>query len=105
MVQISPSFSSQVTDAVRIIEKKDLKYEVTPTATVLEGDIDNLWEVAKEIHQKAFELGPERIVTTNIDHRTDKHMDMDEQIDKVKEPNNWIRNRIFQAQPYTYLVK
>ena len=82
----SPSFSSQVTDAVRIIEKKDLKYEVTPTATVLEGDIDDLWEVAKEIHQKAFELGPERIVTTiNIDHRTDKHMDMDQQIDKVEE--------------------
>ena len=82
----SPSFSSQVTDAVRIIEEKDLKYEVTPTSTVLEGDIDDLWEVAKEIHQKAFELGPERIVTTiNIDHRTDKHMDMDQQIDKVEE--------------------
>lgn len=81
----SPSFSSQVTDEVRVIEEKDLKYEVTPTSTVLEGDIDDLWEAAKEMHQKALEVGPERIVTNiNIDHRTDKQMDMDQQIKKVE---------------------
>lgn len=78
----SPSFSSQVTDEVRVIEEKDLKYEAS---TVLEGDLDDLWEVAKEMHQKALEVGPERIVTNiNIDHRTDKQMDMDQQIDKVE---------------------
>jgi uncharacterized protein (TIGR00106 family) len=81
----TPSISLQVTNAVRIIEEKDLKYEVTPTATVLEGDIDDLWEVAKEIHQTALEGGPERIVTTiTIDHRTDKQMDMEQQINKVE---------------------
>ncbi|MBZ5753715.1 MTH1187 family thiamine-binding protein [Metabacillus rhizolycopersici] len=78
----SPSFSSQVTDEVRVIEEKDLKYEAS---TGLEGDLDDLWEVAKEMHQKALEVGPERIVTNiNIDHRTDKQMDMDQQIDKVE---------------------
>jgi len=81
----SPSFSSQVTDEIRVIEEKDLKYEVTPTSTVLEGDINDLWEAAKEMHQKALEVGPERIVTNiNIDHRTDKQMDMDKQIEKVE---------------------
>ncbi|WHY69800.1 MTH1187 family thiamine-binding protein [Neobacillus sp. SuZ13] len=81
----SPSFSSQVTDEIRVIEEKDLKYEVTPTSTVLEGDINDLWEAAKEMHQKALEVGPERIVTNiNIDHRTDKQMDMDQQIEKVE---------------------
>jgi uncharacterized protein (TIGR00106 family) len=81
----SPSFSTQVTDEVRVIEEKDLKYEVTPTSTILEGDIDDLWEVAKKMHQKALEVGPERIVTNiNIDHRTDKQMDMDQQIEKVE---------------------
>ena len=81
----SPSFSSQITDEVRVIEEKDLKYEVTPTSTVLEGDINDLWEAAKEMHQKALEVGPERIVTNiNIDHRTDKQMDMDQQIEKVE---------------------
>ncbi|MEH7748333.1 MTH1187 family thiamine-binding protein, partial [Neobacillus drentensis] len=81
----SPSFSSQVTDEVRVIMEKDLKYEVTPTSTVLEGDIDDLWEAAKEMHQKALEVGPERIITNiNIDHRTDKQMDMDQQIEKIE---------------------
>ena len=81
----SPSFSSQVIDEVRVIEEKNIKYEVTPTSTVLEGEIDDLWEVAKEMHQKALEVGPERIVTNiKIDHRTDKQMDMDKQIDKVE---------------------
>jgi uncharacterized protein (TIGR00106 family) len=81
----SPSFSTQVTDEVRVIEEKDLKYEVTPTSTILEGDIDDLWEVAKKMHQKALGVGPERIVTNiNIDHRTDKQMDMDQQIEKVE---------------------
>jgi uncharacterized protein (TIGR00106 family) len=81
----SPSFSSQVIDEVRVIEEKDLKYEVTPTSTILEGDIDDLWEAAKEMHQKALEVGPERIVTNiNIDHRTDKQMDMDQQIEKIE---------------------
>ncbi|MFB3164392.1 MTH1187 family thiamine-binding protein [Neobacillus sp. 179-J 1A1 HS] len=81
----SPSFSTQVTDEVRVIEEKDLKYELTPTSTVLEGDIDDLWEAAKQMHQKALEVGPERIVTNiNIDHRTDKQMDMDQQIEKVE---------------------
>ncbi|PFN98749.1 hypothetical protein COJ85_20465 [Bacillus sp. AFS076308] len=81
----SPSFSTQVTNAVRIIEEKDLKYELTPTSTVVEGDIDHLWEVAKEIHQKAISNGPERIVTNiSIDHRTDKEMNMDHQIDTVR---------------------
>lgn len=81
----TPSFSSHVTDEVRVIKEKDLNYEVTPTSTVLEGDIDDLWEAAKEMHQKALEVGPERIVTNiNIDHRTDKQMDMDQQIEKVE---------------------
>jgi uncharacterized protein (TIGR00106 family) len=81
----SPSFSSQVIDEVRVIEEKDLKYEVTPTATVLEGGIDDLWEAAREMHQKALEVGPDRIVTNiSIDHRTDEQMDIDQQVDKVE---------------------
>ena len=81
----SPSFSSQVADEVRVIKEKNLKYEVTPTSSVLEGDIDDLWEAAKEMHQKALEVSSERIVTNiNIDHRTDKQMEMDKQVDKVE---------------------
>jgi uncharacterized protein (TIGR00106 family) len=68
----SPSFSSQVTDEVRVIKEKNLKFKVTPTSTVLEGDIDDLWEAAKEMQQKSTPSGS----GTNryqyyIHHRTD----------------------------------
>lgn len=82
----SASFSSEVTDAVRKLEEKGLKYQLTPTATVVEGEIDQLWEVAKDMHQEALSHGTERIVTNiSIDHRTDKRMDMDHQTDTVEE--------------------
>ncbi|MGG3452198.1 thiamine-binding protein [Domibacillus aminovorans] len=34
-------------------EEKGLKYQLTPTSTVVEGDIDQLWEVAKDMHQES----------------------------------------------------
>lgn len=82
----STSFSSEVTDAVRKLDEKGLKYQLTPTATVVEGEIDQLWEVAKDMHQEALSNGTERIVTNiSIDHRTDKQMDMDHQTDTVRQ--------------------
>ncbi|QNF29811.1 MTH1187 family thiamine-binding protein [Metabacillus elymi] len=82
----STSFSSDVTKVVRKIKEKELKYELTPTSTVVEGDIDQLWEIAKEMHDEAISsTGSERIVTNiSIDHRTDKQMDMDHQINTVQ---------------------
>jgi uncharacterized protein YqgV (UPF0045/DUF77 family) len=55
-----------------VIKEKNLKYKVTPTSTVLEGDIDDLWEAAKEMQQKSTPSGS----GTNryqyyIHHRTD----------------------------------
>jgi uncharacterized protein (TIGR00106 family) len=81
----STSFSSDVTNAVRKIEEKELKYQVTPTSTVVEGDIEQLWGVAQEIHQEAISNGPERIITNiSIDHRKDKQMEMNHQIDTIE---------------------
>jgi uncharacterized protein (TIGR00106 family) len=82
----STSFSSDVTNVVRKIKGKELKYELTPTSTVIEGEIDQLWEIAKEMHDEAiFSNDSERIVTNiSIDHRTDKQMDMEHQINTVQ---------------------
>ncbi|HWL12703.1 MAG TPA: MTH1187 family thiamine-binding protein [Ureibacillus sp.] len=81
----STSFSSEVTSVVKKIEEKGLTYKLTPTSTVIEGEIDQLWDVARDMHQVAFSAGPDRIVTNiSIDHRTDKQMDMKHQINSVK---------------------
>jgi uncharacterized protein (TIGR00106 family) len=82
----STSFSSDVTNAVRKIKEKGLKYQLTPTATVVEGDIDQLWEVARDMHQEAISSEVQRVITNiSIDHRTDKQMDMNHQVDTVRQ--------------------
>ncbi|MCF6092992.1 MTH1187 family thiamine-binding protein [Microaerobacter geothermalis] len=82
----STSFSSSVTNACRVIERQGLKYQVTPTATVIEGNLDQLFELAKEIHSQCFADGSTRVITNmTIDDRHDKPMSMVEQVAHVKE--------------------
>lgn len=82
----TPSFSSSITDAVRLIEQKGLKYQLTPTATIIEGEIDQLMDVAKAIHQNALTNGVNRVVTNmSIDHRTDKNVTMSQQVEIVQQ--------------------
>ncbi|PMC37933.1 hypothetical protein CJ195_10060 [Bacillus sp. UMB0899] len=81
----STSFSSEVSNVVKKIEDKGLTYKLTPTSTVIEGEIDQLWDIAKDMHEEALSAGPDRIVTNvSIDHRTDKQMDMKHQVNTVK---------------------
>lgn len=82
----NPSFSSSVVHAVRIIEEKGLKYQVTPTATIIEGDINQLMDTAKTIHQNAMTNGAHRVITNiSIDERLDKQMSMEQQVDIVQQ--------------------
>jgi uncharacterized protein (TIGR00106 family) len=82
----SPSFSSSVVNAVRLIEKKGLKYQITPTSTIMEGEIDQLMDTAKAIHQNAISNGIHRVVTNiSIDERLDKHISMDQQVDIIQQ--------------------
>ncbi len=81
----STSFSSEVINVVRKIEERGLTYKLTPIATVIEGEIDQLWEIAELMHQEALSAGPDRIVTNlSIDHRTDKQMNMKRQVDTIE---------------------
>jgi uncharacterized protein (TIGR00106 family) len=82
----TPSFSSSVTDAVQLIEQRGLKYQVTPTATVIEGNLEQLMDVAKAIHQNALNNGVNRVVTNiSIDERNDKPMSMEHQVQSVQQ--------------------
>jgi uncharacterized protein (TIGR00106 family) len=82
----SPSFSSSVTDCVRMIEERGLKYQVTPTATIIEGDLDQLMDVAKDIHRTVLGGDASRVVTNiQIDDRKDKRMDLRQQVETVEQ--------------------
>lgn len=82
------SFSSYIDRAINRIEEKNLNYQVTPTATVIEGELDELMEVAKNIHRDALQNGSDRVITNiSIDDRADKPIALQQQVRAVHQPN------------------
>ncbi|MBA4544196.1 MULTISPECIES: MTH1187 family thiamine-binding protein [Thermoactinomyces] len=82
----TPSFSSYVSQAVEVVQQSGLQYQVTPTATVIEGDLNQLMDVAKQIHQKAMSAGANRVIThISIDERNDKSTNMQQQVQSVQQ--------------------
>ncbi|RXJ02778.1 thiamine-binding protein [Anaerobacillus alkaliphilus] len=80
----TPSFSSNVSQAVNIIKERGLNYQVTPTATVIEGSLDEIMDCAKQIHQNEIQNGTQRVVTNiSIDDRIDKPMSLEHQVEVV----------------------
>jgi len=83
----SPSVSEYIAGAVRMLKSEpDIKYELTPMNTIIEGDLDKLMTLAQKMHRSAFDAGAMRVVTTiRIDERRDKPLTMDSKIKAVKE--------------------
>lgn len=86
----STSASRYVADAYRIIKDSGFPFELTPTATVVEGNIGDLFEIAQKVHESPFKRGIKRVVTMiKIDDRRDKNITMEYKkksvIEKVKE--------------------
>ncbi len=78
------SFSSYVSDACKVVKDRGLKYQITPTATIIEGSVEELMEVAKKMHETPFNKGVNRVITNmTIDERTDKNMDLGDQVQSV----------------------
>jgi uncharacterized protein (TIGR00106 family) len=79
------SFSSYVSEACKIVERQGLKYQITPTGTVVEGNLEQLMSLAQEMHSIPFQMGAERVITSmTIDERHDQAMDMERQVQSVK---------------------
>ncbi|MGI6209202.1 MAG: thiamine-binding protein [Anaerolineae bacterium] len=49
--------------AIDVIEASGLRYEVTPMETVVEGELDELLEVAKRAHRATLEAGARSVIT------------------------------------------
>lgn len=82
----TPSVSNFVKEAVKIIKKSGVKYQVNPMGTTIEGDLVKILDLIKVIHQHYFTLGAQRILTTiRIDERIDKYQTMEDKVKKVIE--------------------
>ncbi|SDF66743.1 MTH1187 family thiamine-binding protein [Sporolituus thermophilus] len=84
---VGTSISRYVAACHKVLEQaKDLKYQLTPMATVIEGDLDRIMEVIRQMHEVPFEAGAQRVSTLiRIDDRRDKELTMAGKIKAVQE--------------------
>ncbi|MFA9559390.1 MTH1187 family thiamine-binding protein [Evansella sp. AB-rgal1] len=88
------SVSSVVAEIHRVLEdtEKEIKYELTPMSTIIEGELSVLLEIIKEIHEVPFKLGINRVATNvRIDDRRDKIVTMEDKRNSVQSKMNSMK--------------
>lgn len=82
----SPSLSKYVAECVKIIEESGIKHTLAPFGSVLEGTIDEIFDVIKKIHEVPFKHGVQRVATLiNLDDRRDKKASAEQKIKSVQD--------------------
>lgn len=79
------SISSYIADAIRVLEAEGMKYQLTSMGTIVEGDLDELLELAKKMHRAVAEKVPRVITTVRIDERKNKPLSMEGKVKSVEE--------------------
>lgn len=81
----SPSISHYVAECHKLLEQADdLQVQLTPMSTIIEGELDRIFEVVKQLHAVPFAQGALRVSTTiRIDDRRDKPLTMQGKIKSV----------------------
>ena len=83
----STSLSSYVAGCHQLLKNQDkVKYRLTPMGTILEGELDDIFEITKKMHEVPFENDALRVTTSlKIDDRRDREAAMDKKINSVEE--------------------
>ena len=79
------SLSKYVAGCLSVIESlSDVKYQLTPMGTILEGPLDSVLMAIKLMHEVPFKSGIKRVVTTiKLDDRRDIKASMNRKVDSV----------------------
>jgi len=81
----STSLSQFVAGCIDALEdSKEVSYQLTPMGTVIEGPLNKVLEVMKQLHEIPFSRGASRVLTTlKIDDRRDKEITMSSKVAAV----------------------
>jgi len=82
----TPSVSRYVARAISILEnEKDVAYQLTPMGTIIEGDLDKVLSLVRQMHESGFDHEVQRVLTTiTIDDRRDKTSTMESKVNSVR---------------------
>ena len=80
------SVSEYVAKALKVLRSEgDIKYELTSMGTIVEGNLDKIFNLAKKIHEAVFDEKVLRVVTIiKIDDRRDKPLSIEGKIKSVQ---------------------
>jgi len=57
------SISREVSEIFKVLDKCELPYQITPVGTIIEGTVDELFTIARELHDVVFSDTVKRVVT------------------------------------------
>jgi uncharacterized protein (TIGR00106 family) len=79
--------STFVAGCLKVLEKTGLRHQLTPMGTVIEGEIGEILEVVRQMHEEPFLAGAGRVSTLiKIDDRRDKEQHtMEGKVQSVEE--------------------
>ncbi len=82
----TPSLSDYVAGVIRFLEQAGVEYELGPMGTVVVGEPDRLFEIARQMHEQPFLMGAQRVATTvKVDDRRDRPLTIQGKVQAVRE--------------------
>jgi len=78
------SVSEYVAECLRIVQSSGVEYQLTPMATVLEGDLEEVMGVILQCHRRILEMSNRVITSIKIDDRKGRKGAMKEKIKSVR---------------------
>ena len=79
--------SQYVAAALRVLEAQDrIRYRLDPMFTTLEGDLDEIFGLVRDMQEAVFAAGAQRVGTViKIDDRRDREVRMEDKVRAVEE--------------------
>ena len=82
----SASVSEHVVNAVKVLERSNVKHQLTPMGTVIEADsVEQLLDVAGQMHKTALRHLDRVVTFIELDERKDKKSTMEDKLKSVRE--------------------
>lgn len=80
------SVSKFVAGCQKVLDTTGLNYQLNPMGTVIEGELDQIYDAVKKMQQSVFDKGAKRVYSViKIDDRRDKEHNMDYKIKSVRD--------------------
>lgn len=58
------SITKEVSEIFEILDNCEMAYQITTMGTIIEGTLDELFDIAREIHENVFSDTVKRVITT-----------------------------------------